>query len=111
ADVSCGVGEDWWRLGWPRAAQRMLLAGVPRNQWPPLERALPERAPPWTGRAIAWQRSAALGDPARNLFLAGVIVDANGQHLAARGYMDAAARDGLPEARALMARMPDAPPH
>jgi hypothetical protein len=45
---------------------------------------------------------AALGDPARNLFLAGAIVGSAGDRVAAQRYLHAAADAGLPEARALL---------
>jgi hypothetical protein len=105
ADVSYGAGEALWRLGRPREAHAMLLAGVARARWPAQLGSSPliAQTPAWNGPASAWQRSAALGDPARNLFLAGAIVDASGQSAVARGYLRAAARAGLPEAEALLA--------
>jgi hypothetical protein len=106
ADVSCGAGEALWRLGRPREAHEMLLAGVARTRWPAKlgSDALIAQVPAWHGPASTWQRSAALGDPGRNLFLAGAIVDASGQSAEARGYLRAAARVGLPEALGLLKR-------
>ena len=106
ADVSFGRGESLWRLGQPAAAHDMLLAGVPRAHWPPQRPAAArlEHAAALSDRLPGWQRAAALGDPARNLFLAGAIVDAAGESALARGYLNAAAQLGLPEAQGLLAR-------
>ena len=107
AQVSYGLGEALFRLGDPTSAHAVLMAGVPVRRWPVhvvdsgLERA---PFPPPTAATPRYQRSAALGDPARNLFLAGAIVGASGQPAAARGYLEAAADCGLPEAQALLAR-------
>ena len=49
---------------------------------------------------VHWTRAVALGDPARNLFLAGAIAAASGQAQAAKRYVSAAARLRLPEAQA-----------
>jgi hypothetical protein len=105
ADVSYAAGEALWRLGRPREAHAMLLAGVSRADWPVQlgSYALIAQTPAWDGPPSTWQRTAALGDPARNLFLAGAIVDASGQSAEAQGYLRAAARAGLPEAQALLA--------
>jgi TPR repeat protein len=84
----------------------MLLAGVARDHWPKL-RAQPERlanARPLDGPLPPWQRAAALGEPARNLFLAGAIVDASGDAQSARAYLERAAELGLVEAQQLLAR-------
>ena len=96
ADVSCGAGEALWQLGRPREAHEMLLAGVARTRWPAKlgSYALIAQVPAWRGPASRWQRSAALGDPGRNLFLAGAIVDASGQSAEAKGYLQAAAPGG-----------------
>jgi len=104
AQVSEVVGSALWRLGWPREAHAMLLAGVPRSMWPTTlgdPRAL-AGAPRWTDAAPNWSRSTALGDPARNLFLAGALVHASGQARIARGYVRAAAQLDLPEAKHLL---------
>ena len=56
-----------------------------------------------SGMAVPpWQRAEALGEPARNIFLAGAIVFASGQTEVAGAYVRAAARLGLPEARELL---------
>ncbi|HKU37852.1 MAG TPA: hypothetical protein VJR89_06890, partial [Polyangiales bacterium] len=107
AQVSFNLGDALFRLGEARAAHDVLLAGVPERRWPVhvvqsgLERAPP---PPPSAAGPNWQRPAALGDPARNLFLAGAIVHASGQAAAARSYLEAAAAYGLPEALALAPR-------
>jgi hypothetical protein len=49
-----------------------------------------------------WMRAVALGDPARNLFLAGAVAAASGQAQAAHGYVEAAASLRLPEAEDLL---------
>jgi hypothetical protein len=106
ADVSDQIGEGLWRMGWTRAAHDVLLAGVPRALWPqPLAAGKRLTEAPALARALPdWQRTAALGDPARNLFLAGAIAAGSGQSEAAARYLDAAARAGLPEATAQLAR-------
>ncbi|MET0388223.1 MAG: DUF2723 domain-containing protein [Polyangiales bacterium] len=104
AEVSEHLGLALWQLGWPREAYDVWLAGVPR---PEGLRALTDQdalarvtTPP--ARAPAWQRSAALGDPGRNLYLAGAIVHASGQRAAAERYLLSAARTGLPEAQRVL---------
>jgi len=54
----------------------------------------------------AWQRTAALGDPARNLFVAGAMLNVAGEPAAGAAYLRAAARAELPEALALTRRAP-----
>ena len=105
--MSYALGEALFRLGDATSAHEVLLAGVPVRRWPVhvvdhgLERA---PAPPLTAAEQRYQRNAALGDPARNLYLAGAIVGASGQRAAAHGYLEAAAHYGLPEALALVRR-------
>jgi len=102
AQVSETVGSGLWHASFPREAHATLLAGVPLELQPkPL--ADPEKLAAAAAEANTppdWQRNAALGDPARNLFLAGAIVAASGQSDAAQQYWQAAADLGLPEARA-----------
>lgn len=100
AQVSERLGEAWWRLNWPRQAHDVLLAGAPRSAWPqPLAAAATlERAGPLRESELHWQRGVALGEPGRNVFLAGMIAAASGQATAARAYLLAASRAGLPEA-------------
>jgi hypothetical protein len=104
AQLSYGLGEALFRLGDAASAHAVLLAGVPARHWPVqvVEGGL-EHVPPPRRRAAEqhYQRDAALGDPARNLFLAAAIVSASGQAPAARSYIEAAADYGLPEALAL----------
>jgi len=101
AQVSETVGSALWHAGFPREAHATLLAGVPLALQPkPL--ADPEKLAAAASEAdtpAEWQRRAALGDPARNLFLAGAIVSASGQLDAAQQYWQAAADLGLPESR------------
>ncbi len=72
-------GYDLWALGWPRAAVRTLLAGVPEDLAPTdtLD-AIPERGNPTWAPAPAYEPPVALGHPARNLHLASVIANAAG---------------------------------
>jgi hypothetical protein len=106
AEVSAQLGLTWWQLGWPREAYAMLLAGVPSDALPRGIRR--NRAPAQLASVRTsvqepiWNRHAALGDPARNLFLAGAIVHASGQSQQALGYLRAAARLGLPEAQHIL---------
>lgn len=111
AQVSEKLGENLWQLGWPAAALDTLLAGVSRRDRPrhyvdsaslaPAARVANQLQSP----SPSWKRSAALGDPARNLFLAGAITLASGQPEAARPYLQAAAALDLPEATQLFEHM------
>jgi hypothetical protein len=104
AEVSEQLGSALWRLGRPGDAHALLMAGVPQSAWPArladsqrLAAAKPLIAPP-----PQWARAVALGDPARNLFLAAALAAASGQAQAAHGYVEAAARLRLPEAQNLL---------
>jgi hypothetical protein len=103
AEVSYELGVGLWRLGFGQSAHDVLLAGVPRAAWPSqLAAAGPlGHVPPWTAPEPPWQRQPALGDPARNVFMAGAIASGSGQ--------GAAARLGLPEAQHALARPAPAP--
>lgn len=105
AETAYEVGEAWWRLGSPRAAYEVLLAGVPPAMQARPAAASPalDRVPPLAQPLPAWRRAAALGDPARNLFVAGVLAHAAGLDEAALAHLRAAALDGLPEALDLLA--------
>lgn len=105
AQTTYELGEALWRLGDPASAHAMLLAGVPRSSWP--SRTLStgfERAPtpPPQAAAFSYEKPAALGDPGRNLFLAGAIVNSTGERELAREYLRAAAATGLPEAERML---------
>ncbi|HET6338425.1 MAG TPA: DUF2723 domain-containing protein [Polyangiales bacterium] len=107
AQSSYHLGEALWRLGDPASAHAVLLSGVPMSAWP--ARTLKsgfERAPalPAAAPAFVYERSAALGDPGRNLFLAGAIVGATGDRDLAREYVQAAAALDLAEATRMLAR-------
>jgi hypothetical protein len=106
AQTSYSIGEGLLRMGYPRAGLRVLLAGVPARLQPTGANVslLPVRAPPFSPRLADWRRSAALGDPARNLFVAGVLLAAANNPDAAISYVRAAQRDGLPEAVELLER-------
>ena len=101
AAVACTLGESLWRIGDARAAFTVLLAGVPARMLP-ADRALPaadlERVPALAHALPAWQRPSALGDPARNLFLAGALAHAAAHDALARALLERAAQAGLPEA-------------
>ena len=104
AEVSEQLGAGLWQLGLPRAAHDAFLSGVPRSAWP-TKLADPKRLA--AARALvaptpSWTRAAALGDPARNLFLAGAVTAASGQAGAAQWYLHAAAGLRLPEAEELL---------
>jgi hypothetical protein len=95
------LGESLWRIDRPDAAYATLLSGVPVRNRPGvtpspehLRRAAPLRRP-----LPPWRRGAALGDPARNLFLAALLCQAAGLEEAAAELGRAAAALGLPEAR------------
>jgi Protein of unknown function (DUF2723) len=107
AQTSYTLGEALWRIGDAREAHAALLAGVPRSLWP--VRTLSEgfvraAAPPPSAAPMVYAKPAALGDPGRNLFLAGAIVSATGDRALATEYLRAAAKTGLPEAQRLLAR-------
>jgi hypothetical protein len=107
AQTSYALGEGLWRVGDARAAHAALLAGVPKRLWP--ARTLSEgfervAAPPPSAAPMAYSKPAALGDPGRNLFLAGAIVSAAGDRELATEYLRAAAKTGLPEAERLLSR-------
>jgi hypothetical protein len=74
---------------------------VPREQWPVASLAPPTglaRAPALPSALPGFRRSAALGDPARNLFILGVLLHSAELTTEAKPFVRAAARDGLPEA-------------
>ncbi len=101
AQISFGLGETLWRIGDARAAYVAFLSGVPRSMRPAglLPAPLQLRSVPALRAALpAFQRNAALGDPARNLFLAGMLLQAAGKTELARACGSAAADQGLPEA-------------
>jgi len=106
AQIGEQLGTALWQLGDLAQAHDVLLAAVPRAQWP-AQRAEPTQltaAGPAKLPLVGWQRQAALGDPARNLFLAGALVAGSGHEPLARAYLQAAARLRLPEALRLLER-------
>jgi hypothetical protein len=106
AQVSEQLGLALWQLGDLREAHHVLLAGVPRAYWPAHIAQDSQLTAAGAGARYParWQRHAALGDAARNLFLAGALVAQAGQQQLARGYALAAARLQLPEALQLLSR-------
>jgi hypothetical protein len=104
AQVSEQLGSALWQLGASAMAHEVLLAGVPRAHWPARIAQTEDVADGVSGPPPSpWQRHAALGDPARNLFLAGALVSRAGPRHLARGYAQAAADLRLPEALQLLA--------
>jgi hypothetical protein len=105
AEIGEQLGAALWRLRQPEEAHAVLLATVPRNAWPhTLADPAQLQHAAMSGMAVPpWRRAEALGEPSRNIFLAGAIVFASGQTEVAGEYVRAAARLGLPEARELLA--------
>lgn len=100
ADVSFHLGYALWRVGEPDAAYATLLAGVPDALEPRSAAGIHGLAgvSPAAARVPAWRRTAALGEPARNLFLAGSLAASAGKLDVASALIGAAASLGLPEA-------------
>jgi hypothetical protein len=100
SSVAFERGLDLWARANFAAADRALLAAVPAESRPtltPLPASLgPHVLPP---PAIAWQRAVALGEPARNLYLASLLRAELGDVEGASALALAAARTGLPEAQ------------
>lgn len=100
AMVAEQLGATYWRAGQLRPALDALRAGVAARDLPPLTlsgQALLATPPPPPGWP-SWRRAALLGDPARNLYLAAVLLHGAGADSAARAHLAAAARLELPEA-------------
>ncbi len=106
AQVSYRIGLDLYRLGFTREAYAALLLGIP----PSMRRGA--LVPPsalidgarLTGPEITFRRARALGDPARNAFVAATLLARAGHFESALILTRAAARDGLPEALELLER-------
>jgi hypothetical protein len=98
ARVALVRGEALWRLGHADEALRALRAGVPLGQRPPLAAGQLSGAPPLRGFLPVWRDSVALGDPARNLYLAAVLLAQAGRQEDAASHLAAAAAAGLAEA-------------
>jgi hypothetical protein len=94
------LGVSLWRIDRPEAAYAALLSGVPVESRPSARPSPAQlrRAAPLRGSLPGWRRGAALGDPARNLFLAALLCDAAGNEQAALELRRGAAALGLPEA-------------
>jgi hypothetical protein len=104
AQIAFGLGESAWHLGHPRSAYTAFLSGVPRELLPRTAAHMPDALstlPALRAPLPAFERSAALGDPARNLFVVGMMLEAAGSHDEAVAMVRAAADAGLPEALAL----------
>jgi hypothetical protein len=100
AAVAYELGVSTWRAGSPRYAYELLLLGVPREHVPngPTPRALGQ-LPPLSRALPPWRRHVALGDPARNLFVAALMLEGAGLSDRARALQEKAAQLGLPEAQ------------
>lgn len=97
ARVGLTRGEALWRLGRGADAHAALLAGVPSSV-PAV--GLPVRVTPLGGSLPEWSRHAAVHDPARNLFVAALLLHAAGLTSESRALLREAAAEGLPEALA-----------
>ncbi|MCB9593487.1 MAG: DUF2723 domain-containing protein [Sandaracinaceae bacterium] len=97
-------GEALWRLGFGRAALEAMLAGLPESGVGPAVVDCPERAAPLTGPLPGWGSPHALHDPARNLALAGLLLQAAGRGDAAGAFVEAARQLGLVEASVALER-------
>lgn len=105
AATSFDVGVALLHEGKGKAAYAALVAGVPRTMLPESLVNVPEsaaRTPALSAPLPEFKRGAALGDPARNLLVVGLMLAAAGDEARARAALQAAADDGLPEATALL---------
>jgi hypothetical protein len=98
--AAADTGVSLWRVGEPRVAYRMLLAGVPSTLAPGAAEDFQglERAPALAVQLPPWRRNAALGDPARNVFIAAMIAQSAGRTDLATELLRYAAGADLPEA-------------
>jgi hypothetical protein len=99
ARVAFDRGMALWILGRGDEALRALRAGVPPARRPPLPGGRLSGVPP-PGPLPAWRDGMALGDPARNLYLAAILLAQAGQEEPAAAHVRAAAEAGLAEALA-----------
>lgn len=97
AAIGAVRGELLWHMGRAPEALAAFLAGVPPHLRPATPDA-PFEAPALRAPLPAWQAPVMLGEPARNLFLAGLLLNAAGRVDAAAAHVGAAADLGLPEA-------------
>jgi len=103
-EVAARVGEArgvaLWRLGLGAPALDAMTSGLHASGVGPAPvEEVPPRAAPLSGALPAWTRPAALHDPARNVALAGLLLDAAGRRQPALAYVDAAIAMGLTDAR------------
>jgi hypothetical protein len=97
AAVGAVRGELLWHMGRGTEALAAFLAGV-RPELRPAMPDAPLEVPPLRAPLPEWRAPVMLGEPARNLFLAAMLLDAGGQGEAADAHVRAAADLGLPEA-------------
>jgi hypothetical protein len=107
AAESFARGESLLRLGFFREAFEAFIAGAPRVVHPARaqQRAF-SVALPTLLKAYPiprWRKSALLGDPGRNLYMAAVITRFTGDLRGALVYLIAASSAGLPEAKSELA--------
>ncbi len=100
ARVSLERGLLLWRFGRPGEALAALMAGVDPGHLPLLKSRDVSGAGALRGPSFRWQRRALIGHWARNLFVAARLLHAAGHDEDAAALLRAAARGGLPEARA-----------
>jgi hypothetical protein len=106
ANLSYQRGMAYLRLGFTAEAVDAFLAGVPKKLRP--APTAPNRtrlqSTKGTSRLLqpVWKRPALLGDPARNLFMVGMLYLFANEKEAAQKFIATAANTGLPEAISAM---------
>ena len=116
AAVAFSRGESLRGLGRFSAALQAYLAGVPPRLRPTAPLPNIGRPPDRDARFMrqlsppVWLDPVALGDPARNLFMAGSLLRYGGKPRQAIGLISAAAGAGLQEAEIELKRLTRAPP-
>lgn len=104
--VTYRVGIDLYRLGLPREAYAVLLLGLTpnyrRSTLPPRTSILEHDR--LMQADFPFRRTRAIGEPARNAFVAATLLARAGEVDAAVELLTRAAADGLPEAEELLRR-------
>ena len=104
--VGLDRGELLWRQGQAGPALEAMLAGVPAELRPTDPIPDLSAAPPLRSPLPVWQAPVTLGQPARNLYVAGMLLQAAGANQTAAACVRGAALLGLPEARAAFGDQP-----
>lgn len=104
--VTFRLGLDLYRLGLPQEAYAVLMLGLPsdyrRGRLPPPSEILPiDRL---MRSSFPFRRARAIGEPARNAFVAAMLLARSGEVEAAVQLLGRAAADGLPEAEEMLQR-------